>query len=170
MNRRVGIVATAVVGALLIAGVAQAARPVSGTPAGQAFVAFTDPNNVQTIPQTGTPTQELEELALPSDGKFLVTATLLVGNRSTANEAFVNCNLFYGPALTVGTWLDWAVTLLPVSDGTGSGENKLTLTGYVIRTAAPATDVLRVICFANGDSFAQYVHISAVSVSAITGQ
>jgi hypothetical protein len=169
MHRRVGIVTTAVVGALLIAGVAQAARPVPGTAAGQAFVAYTDPNNVQTIAQVGTPTQVLEQLALPSDGKFMVTATLLVGNRSTANEAFVNCNLSYGSPQST-TWLDWAVVLLPVSDLTGSGENKLTLTGYVTRTAAPATDVLEVICFANGDAFAQYVHINAVSVSAITVQ
>jgi hypothetical protein len=168
MRRHVGILVTGAAAALLFAGVAQAVKPVAGTPAGQAFVAYSDPNSAPAIPAIGAPAQELIELALPADGKFMVTATLLVGNLSSTDEAFVSCNLFYGPGLTVGTWLDWADTRLPPGNNVGASSDKFTLTGFVERTAAPSDQVLRIICAANGNTYARYLHLSAVSVSSIT--
>jgi len=171
VDRRLTILVAAGLATLLVAGAAQAAKPMPTTPAGQAYFADTGLNTVIPIPSVGTPSLLLNELVLPSDGRFVISATLQVYNSSTTVDAEVGCFLFYGTGNTTGTRLDSADVLLqPGTISAGAGAAKLALSGIVERTSAPAGLTVRVICAVTGTATAEYGHLSAISVSSIDHQ
>ncbi|HEX8026574.1 MAG TPA: hypothetical protein VF484_10230 [Candidatus Limnocylindrales bacterium] len=159
----------AVVATVLVSGVAVAGKPVSGgTPAGQAW-ATTSGNNPIPLPGSDTP-EVVTNISLPSDGKFVINATVLVYNSSTTDEPLVDCTLRHGIAPGGGTVLDIAEVRLPTANVNGLGETKLALTGAVERVAQSSSVTVFVTCSSNLAAGAQFGQMNVVSVSTLTVQ
>jgi hypothetical protein len=163
MDRSLRTLAVAIAMTLLVAGVAQAAKPVTGTPAGQAW-ADTTGNNPIEIPG-GFAQAVITSVTLPPDGRFVVNATVELFNNDQEADRSVVCTLTHGQS---GTLLDIAhVNLLPTTP-TISSSVKVPLTGVVERVAAsPSTDI-RVTCSSALGAGAQFGQLNVVSVSSLT--
>ena len=163
---RTFIAAAAVV--LLVAGGVQAARPVQGLAAGQAWSDAGNGTSI-TIPADATPAL-ISALSLPSDGSFVITATVQVTNTDQVNDALVICDLRYGVTFG-GSPIDHAVAKLGPFTASGAGSAKIALHAAITRTAAPAGVNPHVACYAAGGAVAaEWGNLTAVSVSSITAQ
>lgn len=167
MDRLLRLVTVAAAATLLVAGVAQAARPPQGTPAGQAWLDPSDGNPIALAAGGGARVVSL--LTLPNDTRFVVNATLTVYNTDFDNEALVGCSLRHGVD-NGGTALDFAEAHLPAANVNGLGMARIALTGAVDRVGAVAGVNVHVSCGSQLGAIAQFGNLTAISVSSLTTQ
>lgn len=169
VNRLLRIIATAAVTALLVAGVAQAAKPVPGMPAGVGFADSTGNNFIIDLPLVGQgPAAVVNKLVLPN-GNYLINGSLQVFNLSPDTETEVNCHLYGGGAAPGSTtsFLDISQVRLSVSTSLGSAD-KIPFTASLARVDGAAELSVRLECSSLYGARAQFGRLNAVSVSSLT--
>ena len=175
MHRIPRILVLAIAATLLVSSVAQAGKPTPPPPTTGAGEAWSTSSGSNPIPLLGPDGNGGEvpavvaTLTLPSDGKFVLNATVEVYNTDTAAEPIVSCHLRHG-VLIGGTIVDQAETRLPTSNPNGIAETKLALTGAIVRTGASSDIKVFVVCSSNLPAGAQFGQLNATSVSSLTIQ